>query len=412
MNHTIKPYLLFILMLLLTNLVKGQELRINEVQYTNRTTLFDYEADSPDWIEIINTHSTAINLAGYMLTDDSTDTEFWAFPNYLLKPDSVVLVFASGKNITIGNEWHTDFKLKVMKDPVFLLNPDSLVIDKIEVQCVPPDKSVGRFPNGSENIKILSSTPAFSNNLATIFEINYQADDSLYIDLQSGIYSNDLTLNLVNDNPENQIFYTLNADDPNNIAVPYNGSISLTDLYGTPNRFANKGDSDFEPGDLISKANIVRAQTFSEGCPSSNEIINTYFIADHPGLDYSVPIVSIITDENNLFSDDIGIYIAGNNINYARSGKKWERFAGIEIFNPNGDIIMDQNLGIRVHGRASRAASQKSIRLYARDEYGKEVMDFPYFKQKPNIDKFKILLLRATYGDWSNTLFKDELSRI
>lgn len=409
MIKALKPYLLFFLMLLYTSLVNGQALRINEVQYTNRTTLFDSYGDTPDWIEIINSGNVAVNLNGYMITDDSAETEFWTFPDYFLAADSVIVVFASGKNITEGNEWHTDFKLKVMKDPVFLLNPDSLVIDKIEVQCVPPDKSVGRFPDGSETIKILASTPSQTNNSANIFDINYQSGDSLYIDLQSGLYPNNLAIKLTNDNPENQIFYTLNADDPNNIALPYNEPISLTNINNTQNRFANKGDSEYEPGDLISKANIIRAQTFSEGCPSSNEIINTYFINEPAKLEYPVPVVSVVTDENNLFDDDIGIYVKGNSNNYYQHGKKWERFAGLEVFNNEGELILDQNVGIRVHGRASREIPQKSIRLYAREEYGKDVLNFPYFEQKPDIDKFEILLLRTTYGDWSNTLFKDEL---
>lgn len=409
MRKALNPYFLLVLLFLLNGLAKGQELLINEVQYTNRVTLLDYNSDTPDWIEIINIGNTAINLSGYMLTDDSTDTEFWAFPEYWIAADSIVLVFASGKNISDGNEWHTDFKLRIMKDPVYLLNPDSTVIDHINIQCVPPDKSVGRYPNGSETIKILTPTPNLTNNSASVFEINYQADDSLHIDLQSGLYTNSLTVNLWNDNPENQIFYTLNADDPDNIALPYNGPIGLTDINEIPNRFANKGGFEFEPGDMISKANVLRAQSYSEGCPASNEIINTYFIDETNGLDYPVPIVSVVTDENNLFNDDIGIYVKGNSNNILQHGKKWERDIGLEIFNQQGDLIVDQSAGIRLHGRASREAPQKSIRLYARDEYGKDVIDFPYFTQKPTIDKFKTLLVRTTYGDWTDVLFKDEM---
>jgi len=70
--------------------------------------------------------------------------------------------------------------------------------------------------------------------------------------------------------------------------------------------------------------------------------------------------------------------------------------------------LIEQNIGIRTHGLGRRADPQKSLRLYAREEYGNGELHYPFFDQKPYLDSFKTLILR-TVKDWSGTLFKDEM---
>lgn len=388
----------------------AQTILINEIQYVNRNTIKDSDEASPDWVEIINASNNPINIKGYKLTDDTTETDFWSFPEYLLQPDSVLLVFASGKNKTDLPELHTDFRLAIMKEPVFLLNPHGSVIDVFEATCVPPDKSAGRFPGKTDAFKILTPTPGAPNNTATEIEINFQKD-TLIADINSGMYSNPLNVHLSNQNSQNNIYYSLDGNDPDDKSLLYSEGIGLNDINSTKNRVADKVKTGYEPGNLISKANILRARVFSEGCPASNEINNTYFINESKKSNYQVPVVSIITDKDNLFDDETGIYVSGNHTNYNRHGKKWEREVGLEIFMPDGNIIIDQNAGIRIHGRGSRSAAQKSFRLYARDEYGKDFFNYPFFEAKPSIDHFKTLLLRST-REWSGTMFKDELCQV
>jgi hypothetical protein len=63
---------------------------------------------------------------------------------------------------------------------------------------------------------------------------------------------------------------------------------------------------------------------------------------------------------------------------------------------------------MRIHGRGSRRSPQKSLRLYADPEYGKEYFEYPFFRQKPALGRFKVLLLRTT-GGTLGPLFKEEL---
>ncbi len=387
--------------------INAQDIVINEVVYSNKSSLLDSDEESPDWIELYNTNNSAVNINGYMLTDDTTKETFWTLPDYEMASGEYLIVFASSKNRKDISELHTNFKLKMLKENLYLMDPDGSIIDKVNAQCIPTDLSFGRIKDGGNNKAVLTPTPGTSNDTASQHTIDYQTD-SLIIDKASGLYSDPITVSLTKQYPQNIIYYTLNGDDPDDSEEIYDTPLYLEDYTSHENRFANQPETEVGTGDLIFKGNVLRAIVYSNGCPASNEISNTYFINEKIKSKNTVPFVSIITDEDNLFDDDEGIYVKGNYTNYNKRGKTWERDIHLEIFDTTGTQIIDQDAGIRIHGRASRGAPQKSLRLYARDEYGKEYFNYPFFEQKPELTRFKRLLLRST-EDWSGIIFTDEL---
>ena len=74
------------------------QLVINEGSNKNASTLLDEDVEYNDWIELYNAGTDAIDLAGYTLTDDASNSSQWVFPNYLLEPGQHLVVFLSGKN--------------------------------------------------------------------------------------------------------------------------------------------------------------------------------------------------------------------------------------------------------------------------------------------------------------------------
>ena len=89
---------------------------INEVCASNSELIADEDGAFPDWIELLNTGTEAVNLSGYCLRDDSVSTSQWCFPSYSLQAGEHLVVFASGKDridppinwktlITRGDEW-------------------------------------------------------------------------------------------------------------------------------------------------------------------------------------------------------------------------------------------------------------------------------------------------------------------
>jgi hypothetical protein len=393
---------------LLTLPGQAQSLVINELVYVNKSALTDHEGDSPDWFELYNAGDERLNLKDYSVTDGITKESYWVFPDIQLLPHEYLVVFASGKDTIFGNEMHTGFKLSPMKDTLYLLNPHRKIIDRIDPICVPANKSLSRVPDGSDNRVVTLPTPGNSNNASQAIPIHYTRD-SLSVNMESGIYPAPLSIVLQNHVPGNTIMYTTDGDDPDEGSDVYSQAITLKDRTSEKNRLANKVDAGEKPGDDIYKANILRAVVYSDGCPASNEINNTYFISvGSAGNHYQVPLVSLITDKDNLFDKKTGIYTTGVFRNFDQHGSKWERPVHIEMFDSTGVQILDQDAGVRIHGRGSRRAPQKSLRLYARDKYGAGGFDYPFFSQKPSLNHFRVLLLRNVNGDLG-PLFKEEL---
>ena len=85
---------------------------ISEFLAENDGGLVDADGDSPDWIEILNDSSQAVNLGGWHLTDTPANLTRWTFPSTNLPAGGFLVVFASGKNRTTpGGELHTNFQL-------------------------------------------------------------------------------------------------------------------------------------------------------------------------------------------------------------------------------------------------------------------------------------------------------------
>jgi hypothetical protein len=83
---------------LLVCLGQEQTVVINEIQTSNGATLTDENGDAPDWVELFNPGTTAVDLTGWGLSDSTNSLFKWSFTNATLAPGGYMLVFASGKD--------------------------------------------------------------------------------------------------------------------------------------------------------------------------------------------------------------------------------------------------------------------------------------------------------------------------
>ncbi len=98
MNSPIKtfPYFRFFLLLLGTSLGSGQVM-INEFAASNRTLEVVSGSDAtPDWIEIFNGGTSAVDLSGWFLSDDLENAEKWKIPSGTVIDSKSYLVFSLG----------------------------------------------------------------------------------------------------------------------------------------------------------------------------------------------------------------------------------------------------------------------------------------------------------------------------
>jgi len=245
---------------------------------------------------------------------------------------------------------------------------------------------------------------------------------------QSGFYTSPVYQKISSPTGD-EIFYTLDGSLPTEKSILYEDSILLEFKYSTPNYLSEipttpeQSVLDFKawesPQEKIDKANILRSASFKNGAITSKVYTQTFFVDSLIENKYTLPVISLVTEEKNFFSLDSGIYIAGNHFdaenpqwtgNSFERGIEWERPVHIEFFEKDGSLGFSHNAGIRIHGLKTRHASQKSLRMYAREEYGEKFFNYQLMPQK-ELGNYKRFVLRATMGTWGGqTLIADVLA--
>ncbi|MBT3209374.1 MAG: hypothetical protein HN704_06090 [Bacteroidetes bacterium] len=400
--------------------LNAQNIVINEFMSLNNSTIVDEDGEFVDWIELFNNSNSAINLNNYKISDDTNNTDKWIFPEILIEPSGFVLIFASGKDRPDQSFLHTNFKIKSEGEYIILSSPADSIIDIVEPISLPADKSFGRLIDGIDKwVSHFPSTPNYSNN-------NKYPERKIKYSKKPGFYSSPFFLRL---NCEDTIYYTLNGSEPTINSSIFSDSIFVSNtsennisliptnpIPYSENYRSNRLSGWQAPANNINKATIIRAKSYRNSTATSKTHTYSYFTND---FYYTFPVISLISDSLNFFDDTSGIYVPGiyldsNNIdwtgNYYQRGDNWERVGNIEYFDTSGNIEISQNIGFRIHGQKSRMAPQKSLRIYARTEYGKPYIDYPFFDER-NYWSYKRLILRCSYTSWwrRNTLFQDDL---
>ena len=415
-----KEEILIIILFLSVIYVNGQSVLINEFMAKNNTTIQDEDGDFSDWIEIYNTTNSTINLLNYSLSDDNNNLNKWIFPDISISPHSYLLVFASQKNRLDTNELHSNFKISSSGEELYLLNNLGTIIDQTNPVNLSDDESYGRVPDGDTNwIVINTPTPNNSNN----------SSNQLIFSNQEGFYTTSFSLK-INSLLADTIYYTLNGDIPTENSNIFTDSILIENTNSQPNIISEIPTTPEQnlisykawesPSEIIDKATILRCASYKNGLRTSKIYTKTFFVNSEIIDKYTIPIISLITEKENLFNHDSGIFVPGINFdsnnpewtgNYFMHGDEWERNIHIEYFENDGNLGFSQDAGIRIHGGKTRQASQKSLRLYARNEYGKKYFKYKLLPQK-QVNKYKRFILRTTMGAWGGqTIIKDVLAQ-
>lgn len=256
----------------------------------------------------------------------------------------------------------------------------------------------------------------------------YGQKNLLFFSEESGFYESPFQLRISSQSGD-PIYYTLDGSLPNSNSTFLSGSIQLDYTDSKPNSLTENPTSPKQslinykawesPEKQVDKAHVIRCASFRDGVRTSRVYTRTYFIDKHIFYKYSLPLISLVTDEKNLFDSDSGIYVPGLHFdsgdpqwtgNYFQKGREWEQAVHLEYFTKDGDLELSQDAGFRIHGGMTRHAAQKTLRVYARDEYGEENFNFKLLPQK-EVSKYKRFLLRTSMGSWQGeTVIADVLA--
>ena len=396
-------------------LLQGQSIVINELMSDNFSTLRDADGDFVDWIEVYNRGEDAVNLDQYYLSDDSRESKKWSFPNVILPPGDYLVIFVSGKNRYTGGEIHTNFRIAA-EGELILLSDEEGIIDHFMPVPLDDDEVYQRYPDGgSHKLKSADPTPGSSNI----------AFNQLVFSAKGGFHSEPIYLK-VSALSGDTVYYSLDnglpqpdsCRFPDSLLLSYKDTVAnyYSEFVTTPPE-VDLGIKAWQSPDIrLEKAHILRCASFREGKRTSYIYTQTYFIDSALNSKYDLPVISLVTEEHNLFDTDSGIYVPGVNFdpedplwtgNYYQEGKAWERPVHIEYFDRSGLTGFSQDAGLRIHGGKSRIYAQKSLRLYARKEYGQGCFHYRLLPQKSN-EKYDRFILRTTMGAWrGNTVISD-----
>jgi hypothetical protein len=368
--------------------------RLNELAAANVNGLRDEDNEVQDWVELYNTGSNAVSLAGWSLTDDEDEPAKWVFPPVSIPGRGYLIVFCSGKDrkpVTPGSRLHSNFGLSPDGEFLGLYNaevPRRLVSSFNPYPNQRTDYSWGYDPQ--DQLKYFQTqTPGAVNGASTITGV--VADTKFSHD--RGFYTAPFSLSITCATPGVTIRYTTNGSPPTaTTGLIYSSPIPIagTKIVRAAAYRAGLLPSDVDAqtylflDDVIRQANEV---TPGPGWPAQKKANGNGQNMDY-GMDpritvtnhaatikddlLAVPTYSIVMDIgqfSNMYTNPGGDTIA------------WERPASIELIYPDDTKGFQINCGIRIRGGFSRSPDnpKHAFRLFFRQEYGASKLNYPVF---------------------------------
>ncbi len=161
---------------------------LNEVQAQNTVGITDNFGEREPWIELFNASGSAIDLSGYFLANNyDTNLTQWAFPSGAsIAPSEFKVVWADGEaSETLGNAWHTSFRLNNATGSVALVrivDGKPQITDYLTYANLGPALSYGDLPDGQPFSRRVfqSVTPAATNfaRTANVFINEWMASNT------------------------------------------------------------------------------------------------------------------------------------------------------------------------------------------------------------------------------------------
>lgn len=345
-----------------------------------------------DWLEIYNGSSQPVDLSSYGLTDDAAKPRKWQFPaGTVIQPGEYLGVYLSGTSASqLEGFLNADFALNVSGGyTVALATPDGGIVDAMYVPQQYGGISYGRVSGENGCFYFAEGTPGTANSAS---RYRGRAETAQY-SVRGGLFKtgDNFTVEL-SAAPGSQIYYTLDCSDPDQSSTLYTGPIS------------------------VSGTTILRTRVYRDGYMESYMDTQSYlYDVNNEG---SARVVSLVSDWDNLISEESGIMVKGPNAlpdfpygsmnNGANFWMDWEREAHVELYLGDGEQAISQECGIKLHGQYSRAAAVKAFKVIARDEYGSNRFEYPIFTKR-DYTEYQSFLLRASGQDYNRAFMRDSV---
>jgi hypothetical protein len=321
---------------------------LNEFMAANSTGLRDEDGDTPDWIELRNTNSVAVQLDGWGLTDDAANLHKWRFPRVTLEPDGYLVVFASGKNRTNdASRLHTSFQLSANGEFLALVNVRTNLVSAF-APAYPPqqaDYSYGRDRLSPE----LAGTMATPTPGAANADAGPGFAPAVKFSVEGGTFLHPFQLRLSTPDPAAAIYYTMTIGT---------GPTGVTNVPTLQSRLYTAPIS-------IDATTQIRARAFKTG--------------QLPGAPQTETYIQLHTNALN-FSSDLPIVLI-HNLGQGTVPTSGDQAAYIAIFDRDKTTgratlssrpAVSSRMGLNIRGRGSQGYPKSGFAVEFWDEYGQD----------------------------------------
>lgn len=380
-----------------------QELFINEVMQSAIGGSFDRHKEYPDgWVEIYNPGPNDISLQDYRISKKNKFSKGFTLPNYTIPAGGYHVIWCDKQDKVcyssvypdVVREIHTDFRLSTDEEGgIYLFNPEGELTDSMHLpKMLALNIGYGRLTDGSDSIGYeLQVTKGSANGGGhgrvlpdpNISMDSWASEDGTMIQVRS------LRIRSMPDGspvPDSMVVrFTTDGTEPCDTSY----ILDRNGLY-------------------VSRNMVFKAAIFREGYITPPAVTRTFIFHNR---DIELPIISLVIDEDDLYSDDYGI-ITNNNTNSSRNN--WRRAATFDYFGRGGlNSLLHQLTEVRISGAYSREAPLKSMIIYADKRFGSE----DFFRRsfwpttRPDARRAKSISIRNSGNDFSNSMFRDALAQ-
>lgn len=280
---------------------------------------------------------------------------------------------------------HLNFKLSSEGETVVLTDSSGTMVDEVRFPAMNTDESYGRLENDFNSWVIFpEATPLEPNGTKGFAERLIIPELTNMGGFQSSTHSVGFR-----DTTVSNVYYTTDGNIP------------------------DENSALFEPPMTFSETTILRLRAVEEGRLSSDIQTHTYFV----GANHDLPVISLVTEPNLLWSDEQGIYVEGTNGiegNCAPGPRNWNQDweipAHMEFYDKENNHGFSSGIGTKVFGGCSRESPQKSLSVFFRGEYGNAELEYRLFEEK-DIDTFQSFVMRNSGNDFGYTHIRDAMMK-
>lgn len=352
-------------------------LMINEIMAANLDMYIDPSFNYGGFVELYNPSETTVSLGNIYVSDDPnnlTKHRLTATHGVLKAGGHTVLWF---DNYSRYAPRQIDFSLDADGGTIYISDQDGQLLVSQDYPAAIARTSYARTTDGSETWGVTATpSPGATNEGSTFATVRL---DAPVVDQNGQLFEGSLQI-CVNIPEGATLRYTTDGSTPS-LA---NGQTSETGLFN------------------IDKTTVYRFRLFKDGMLPSAVVTRSYILNNN----YTLPIVSVVGNNADLFGADYGIFVKGNGNGIKGNGQSeacnwntdWEHPVNFEFIRDNQSVF-NQEANIKSAGGWSRAWNPHSFKLKAGKVFeGKKYFDYQFFAAKPYL-RHKVLHMRNGGND-------------